>query len=137
MIDPAIESHYRTGYERSRLFPGGNPSLEYVRSMELLDRLLPRPPARVLDVGGGPGTYAAPLASQGYRVHLVDPVPLHVEQARQAAGADPAAGFTAALGDARELPEQAESQDAGAAPRSSPTMVSGTRPGAGARQFCR
>ena len=112
MIDPSIESHYGTGYERSRLFPGGRPSLEYVRSMELLDRLLPPPPARLLDAGGGPGTYAAPLARRGYRVHLVDPVPLHVEQARQAAEADPAAGFTAALGDARELPAPDESQDA-------------------------
>jgi ubiquinone/menaquinone biosynthesis C-methylase UbiE len=112
VIDPAIEGHYGTGYERSRLFPGGRPSLEFVRSMELLERLLPAPPARVLDVGGGPGTYAAPLASCGYRVHVVDPVPLHVEQARQAAGADPAAGFTAALGDARELAERDESQDA-------------------------
>ena len=102
MIDPAIEGHYGTGYERSRLF-GGRPSLEFVRSMELLERLLPALPARVLDVGGGPGTYAAPLARRGYRVHVVDPVPLHVEQARQAAGADPAAGFTAALSDAREL----------------------------------
>ena len=111
MIDPAIESHYGTGYERSRLFRGGRPSLEYVRSMELLERLLPAPPARVLDVGGGPGAYAAPLARRGYRVHLVDPVPLHVEQARQAGGADPAAGFTAALGDARELAEPDESQD--------------------------
>src|SRR6266849_3462342 len=105
MIDPAIESHYGTGYERSRLFPGGQPSLEYVRSMELLDRLLPRPPARLLDIGGGPGTYAAPLARRGYRVHLVDPVPLHVEQARQAASSDPAAGFTAAVRDARALSE--------------------------------
>ena len=109
VIDPAIENHYGTGYERSRLFPGGNPSLEFVRSMELLDRLLPGPPARLLDVGGGPGTYAAPLARRGY---LVDPVPLHVDQARQAAGSDPSFGFTAALGDARELSEQAESQDA-------------------------
>src|ERR1019366_9543964 len=75
VIDPAIENHYGTGYERSRLFPGGNPSLEFVRSMELLDRLLPGPPARLLDVGGGPGTYAAPLARGGYRGHLVDPVP--------------------------------------------------------------
>jgi len=33
----------------------------------------------VLDVAGGPGTYAAPLARRGYRVHVVDPVPLHVE----------------------------------------------------------
>src|SRR5258708_7220925 len=80
--------------------------------MELLERLLPGPPARVLDVGGGPGTFAAPLARRGYRVHLVDPVRLHVEQARQAAGSDPAVGFTAALGDARELSEPAASQDA-------------------------
>jgi proline iminopeptidase len=52
VIDPAIETHYGTGYERSRLFPGGQPSLEFVRSMELLERLLPAPPARVLDVTG-------------------------------------------------------------------------------------
>jgi len=112
VIDPAIEGHYGTGYERDRLFPGGTPSVEFVRSMELLDRLLPAPPARVLDVGGGPGTYAAPLARRGYQVHVVDPVPLHVEQARQAADADPATRFTAALGDARELAEPDVSQDA-------------------------
>ena len=112
MIDPAIESHYGIGYEHSRLFPGGRPSLEFVRSMELLHRFLPAPPARLLDVGGGPGAYAAPLARRGYRVHLVDPLPLHVQQARQAAGSDPAAGFTAAVGDARELSEPGESQDA-------------------------
>jgi SAM-dependent methyltransferase len=112
VIDPTIESHYGTGYERSRLFPGGRPSLEFVRSMELLERLLPRPPARILDVGGGPGTYAAPLARRGYQVHVVDPVPLHVEQARQAAAADPAAGFTAAAGDARRLDEPAASAGA-------------------------
>jgi ubiquinone/menaquinone biosynthesis C-methylase UbiE len=80
--------------------------------VELLERLLPRLPARVLDVGGGPGTYAAPLARRGYRVHLVDPVRLHVDQARQAAGSDPAAGFTVALGDTRQLSEPDESQDA-------------------------
>ena len=110
-MDPAIESHYGTGYEGGRLFPGGTPALEFVRSLELLDRLLPAPPARVLDVGGGPGTYAVPLAQRGYQVHLVDPLPLHVEQAR-AAGAGPDAAFTAARGDARELAEPAGSQDA-------------------------
>jgi ubiquinone/menaquinone biosynthesis C-methylase UbiE len=112
VTDPAIERHYGTGYERSRLFPGGLASLEYVRSMELLERLLPGPPARLLDVGGGPGAYAAALARRGYRVHLVDPMPLHVAQARQAAAADPAAGFTAAEGDARALSQPDESQDA-------------------------
>jgi ubiquinone/menaquinone biosynthesis C-methylase UbiE len=45
-------------------------------------------------------------------VHLVDPVPLHVDQACQASGAGPAARFTAALGDARELAEPDASQDA-------------------------
>jgi ubiquinone/menaquinone biosynthesis C-methylase UbiE len=110
VLDPAIESHYRTGYERSRLFPGGTPSLEFVRSLELLDRLLPPPPGRLLDVGGGPGSYAVPLAGRGYAVHLIDPLPLHVEQARQAAG-EPAA-FTAELGDARELPQPTRSHDA-------------------------
>ena len=111
-MEPAIESHYGTGYERDRLFPGGTPALEFVRSLELLDRLLPAPPARVLDVGGGPGAYAALLARRGYRVHLVDAMPLHVEQAREVAGSDPAAGFTAVLGDARDLPEPDGSQDA-------------------------
>ncbi len=45
-------------------------------------------------------------------MHLVDPLPLHVEQARQAAGSGPAAAFTAAVGDARELAEPGRSQDA-------------------------
>jgi SAM-dependent methyltransferase len=112
MLDPSIESHYNTGYERARLFPGGTPSLEFVRSMELLGRLLPAPPTRLLDVGGGPGTYAVPLARRGYRVHLVDPLALHVAQAREAAGAGRGAAFTAALGDARDLAEDAGSQDA-------------------------
>src|SRR5262249_62051665 len=98
MLDPAIESHYGIGDERSRLFPGGTPSLEFVRSMELLDRLLPAPPARLLDVGGGPGTYAAPLARRGYQGQLVDPVRLHGAQARQVSGSDPAAAVTAVLG---------------------------------------
>src|SRR5262249_22744480 len=112
VIDPAIESHYGTGYERSRLFPGGKPSLEYVRSMELLGRLLPPPPARLLDVGGGPGTYAAALARRGYRVPPGDPGALHGQQGRRAAGGDAGAGFTAELGDARELSQPDESQDA-------------------------
>jgi ubiquinone/menaquinone biosynthesis C-methylase UbiE len=142
MLDPSIAEHYQSGYERSRLFPGGHPKLEFVRSLELLGRLLPAPPARVLDVGGGPGTYAVPLAEGGYQVHLVDPLPLHVRQAEEAgqrrsapasaapasygprsygpggaAGDSPAPGrvassFTASVGDARRLGQPDESQDA-------------------------
>jgi hypothetical protein len=38
---------------------------------------------------GGPGAYATWLADLGYDVHLVDPVPLHVEQAAAAARVAP------------------------------------------------
>jgi SAM-dependent methyltransferase len=51
----------------------------------------------VLDVGGGTGVYARPLAAEGYDVRLLDAMPPHVEQAR-------AAGLNAAVGDARALP---------------------------------
>lgn len=102
MIDEDIQRYYARGRERDRLTQGGG-TLELVRTQELLERYLPPPPADVLDVGGGPGVYAAWLARAGYRIHLIDPIPLHVEQATTAAATQPAHPFTAAVGDAREL----------------------------------
>ncbi len=103
-LDPDIEAHYGLGEERDRLGADSDvPSLELVRTRELLERFLPPPPARVLDVGGGAGAYSAWLAARGYSVHLIDPVPLHVEQALAAAAAQPNHPFTAAVGDARRL----------------------------------
>ncbi len=65
--------------------------------MEILGRFLPPPPARVLDVGGGPGRYALELQEAGYVVDLIDPLEAHVAQAR-------AAGVKiASVGDARKL----------------------------------
>src|SRR5919199_2730706 len=90
-----MAAHYAEGAERERLLVV-NP-LERVRTEVLLERLLPPAPARILDVGGGPGTYAAWLAGLGYAVHLVDPVPLHVEQAREHGT------YEASVGDARAL----------------------------------
>jgi SAM-dependent methyltransferase len=72
----------------------------------LLERFLPAPPARVLDVGGAAGVYASWLARRGYQVRLVDPVPLHIEQAATVGG------FAAVLGDARDLAESDASYDA-------------------------
>ena len=111
MIDSDIQRYYEQGRERERLTRGGG-TLELVRTQELLERYLPPPPADVLDVGGGPGVYAAWLAHAGYRVHLVDPLPLHVEQAAEAAAAQPNHPFTAAVGDARQLDEPDASFDA-------------------------
>src|SRR5215475_7417519 len=97
----AFDAHYALGLEHDRLTEGGD-RLELVRTLELLDAALPTPPADVLDVGGGAGVYAARLAHAGHRVHLVDVVPLHVEQANAVAAGLPGAYFTARLGDARD-----------------------------------
>jgi SAM-dependent methyltransferase len=110
-VDEAFAAHYELGVELTRLIPEGEASLELVRTLELLERLLPPPPADVLDVGGGPGVYASILARRGYRVHVVDVLELHVEQAAAAAAAQPEASFTVACGDARDLDEQDESWD--------------------------
>ena len=72
--------HYTAADEASRLRTGWF-QLEQARTHELILRHLQPAPATVLDVGGAAGAYACWLASRGYRVHLVDPVPNHVEQA--------------------------------------------------------
>jgi 2-polyprenyl-3-methyl-5-hydroxy-6-metoxy-1,4-benzoquinol methylase len=76
-----IAAFYALGFERERLTAGVG-ALEFVRTQALLDRYLPDPPAKVADVGGGLGRYAYWLAERGYQVHLIDPVALHIEQAR-------------------------------------------------------
>jgi SAM-dependent methyltransferase len=104
MLDPAIAEYYGLGAEESRLFADGRPRLEYVRTLDLLERFLPAPPARVLDVGGGAGVYSTVLGERGYVVDLIDPVPAHVERAGQiAAERGLSASLTARVGDARDL----------------------------------
>jgi SAM-dependent methyltransferase len=95
-IDEEILEHYGLGEEKDRLL---RHRLEMLRTQELLSRSLPPPPAAILDVGGGPGRYSAWLADLGYNVVLLDPVPLHVEQAAALGG------FDARSGDARALEE--------------------------------
>jgi SAM-dependent methyltransferase len=57
----------------------------------------------VLEVGGAPGTSGVPLCERGYAVPVVDPVPLHVEQANLIAHERHPARMSATLGDARDL----------------------------------
>ena len=107
-----IMGFYSRGGEAGRLSEGSG-LVEKLRTLDILGRYLPKPPATILDVGGASGVYALPLAERGYSVHLVDPVPLHVDQARAASarpGVRPLASAT--VGDARSLAFDDETADA-------------------------
>lgn len=95
-LAPEVEHFYaHASDESARLTASADGRLELLRTQEIVRRFLPPPPARILDVGGGPGVHARWLVDDGYRVELIDPVARHVEQA---------AGVCAAsLGDARHL----------------------------------
>jgi SAM-dependent methyltransferase len=111
-LPPEIAGHYEAGVEQARLTRDSG-RLEFARTCEVVERYVPPPPAVVYDVGGGPGAYACWLAQRGYAVHLLDPLPLHVEQARDASRQQPdhpLAGAT--VGDARHLPFADASADA-------------------------
>lgn len=113
-LDPEIRRFYDRYDERDRLTRGPF-LLKRLRTQELLHRYLPKPPARLIDVGGGPGAYACALAETGYDVTLVDPVPRHVEEARAACAEHRGHGIARAeVGDARDLSAFAEAAFDGA-----------------------
>lgn len=107
-----VADHYSSGYEAHRLNTGpGN--LDRERSRELLIRFLPSSPATILDVGGGPGGHACWLAKQGYKVHLIDITPLHVQMAREASRLQPEAPLASVeVGDACSLSRDSETANA-------------------------
>lgn len=112
VVSGEIEAHYASCQERDRLSVGVG-RLELVRSQAIITRFLPDPPACILDVGGAAGVYSFWLAERGYETHLVDPVALHIDQARARcranSGACPA---SVSVGDARRLERGDASVDA-------------------------
>lgn len=106
-----VAEHYAEGVEEGRLH-GGPGLVERDRTRALVLERLPKPPAVVLDVGGGPGAHSAWLRGLGYDVHLVDAMPLHVEQARAALDQAGGGRFSATVGDARNLSAADASADA-------------------------
>lgn len=105
-VDDEIRAYYEGGVELDRMTQGYS-RIEFIRTKEILERYLSKPPVRVLDVGGGPGAYAEWLADLGHEVRLVDAVPLHVQRAVERARGR----FTAVEGDARSLDESDEDYD--------------------------
>ncbi len=106
-----MQEHYAQVQEAERLSAGIG-ELERVRAQDVLARHLPQAPARILDVGGAAGVHALWLARQGYEVYLSDPVPKHVEEAKEASRAQ--AQFPIAscvVGDARKIEQKDSSAD--------------------------
>ena len=82
---PTVEGFYDNSAEREwqRL---ERHRTEYSVTMRALTEYLPPPPARVLDVGGGPGRYSITLTQMGYGVTLLDLSRGLLEFARAKAG---------------------------------------------------
>lgn len=111
-VPPEIQTHYGRGGEARRLFQSHG-QIELARTQEIVLRHLPPPPGTILDVGGGPGIYSRWLAARGYRVHLIDAMPSHVEQARQASARQPDAPVASLrVGDARRIEDADATVDA-------------------------
>jgi ubiquinone/menaquinone biosynthesis C-methylase UbiE len=107
-----VAAYYARGGEAGRLL-AGHGRIELLRTQELILRHLPRGPAVVFDVGGGPGVYACWLAAQGHEVHLVDALPRHVAEALEASAHQPDRPLASAtVGDARRLEAADECADA-------------------------
>lgn len=67
-----VESHYDSSPEREWDRLGKKNPIEFAITMLALSEYLPKAPACILDIGGGPGRYAIALTQQGYSVTLLD-----------------------------------------------------------------
>jgi SAM-dependent methyltransferase len=99
-FDPAIADFYDRAREEDRLEQGPF-LLEALRTRELIQRYAPAAPATVVDIGGAAGAYALWLAEAGYTVHLLDPVPRLVAEARRRSAGRSRPLASCAVGDAR------------------------------------
>lgn len=109
ILDPALEKYYSLGLEKDRL---ANALLEKDRMLNILLRKMPSPPGEILDVGGAHGVYAFPLAERGYTVHLIDPIPIHIQQAQAHEQQFPSTKLKSyCVADARSIPKEDKSAD--------------------------
>lgn len=107
-LDPALEKYYSEGNEQERL---SSHNLEKDRTLRILRKFLPSAPATILDIGGAAGIYAFPLAEMGYQVHLIDPIALHIQQAKKTAKNSKFKLASYSVGDARHLAQKDNSVD--------------------------
>ena len=102
MIDKIVA--YYSDYDEQTRLSESLGQVEYLRTKNIISRYLKYPPAVVLDIGGAAGQYSCWLAKEGHEVHLIDPVPLHIQQALVASDAQPETPIASCkIGDARRL----------------------------------
>jgi len=107
-----VVAYYETRYDEDTRLSDAQGQLELLRTQAILSRYLLTSPLRILDVGGGTGVYAFWLANQGHEVTLVDPVPRHVERARELSAKRSGGRLRASIvGDARALQADDASAD--------------------------
>ena len=114
-MDSKMVRHYETVKGEATRLSQGSHRVEFERTKEILLRDLPPPSAQILDLAGGAGVYSFWLADKSYKVHLVDIVPLHVEQAKAADSDSILASIC--QGDARCLDFEFDSMGRGAIAR--------------------
>jgi 2-polyprenyl-3-methyl-5-hydroxy-6-metoxy-1,4-benzoquinol methylase len=109
-IPDEVVAHYERETDEDLRLRQGMGELELLRTQEIIRRHLTDPPQRILDVGGGSGIHAEWLLTDGHQVHLIDPMPSHVEQALESLG--DREGFSAEVGDAWRIDAPSHSYDA-------------------------
>jgi ubiquinone/menaquinone biosynthesis C-methylase UbiE len=98
-----VVAYYSDFDEQARLSDNWG-QIEFLRTQNIISRYLKKTSSVILDVGGAAGRYSLWLAKEGHEVHLIDPVPLHIQQAQAASDAQPEAPLASCnVGDARQL----------------------------------
>lgn len=105
-----IAQHYENEIDEGLRITEGFGQLELVRTQAVMRPYLSGGPLSIIDIGGGTGVHAAWLAEDGHAVHVIDPVPRHVENARDLSNRH--RQITAEVGDARQLRADDETFDA-------------------------
>ncbi|EZH75243.1 methyltransferase [Aquimarina atlantica] len=84
LISRNIELFYNTASEETRLNKGMG-IFEFERTKSLIEKYITTSPSTIIDIGGGTGKYSEWLANKGHQVHLVEPIPKHIQIAQNRA----------------------------------------------------
>ena len=104
-----IEDFYQNKYnEDGRM---SRKPLEFLRCKEIISRHLSLGKMEIADIGGATGSFSYWLAQMNHNVHLLDYVPLHIEQAKENGKKKNINLASYTCGDARQVPYQDEQFD--------------------------